>query len=103
MKDKEKRAMDSTIALYWRITVALGAVVVGVVALLLTILTRTAEQIDDGAAEVWTVGKLIANNTVHIPLLARTNQVAADILTASEGIASATARIQSTVTGEPKA
>jgi hypothetical protein len=26
---------------------------------------RTAEQIDDGVAEIWRVGKLIANNTVQ--------------------------------------
>ncbi len=95
----EERASDSTIAGYWRITLVVGAVVVGVVAFLLNMLTRTAAQINDGAAEVWRVGKLIANNTVHIPLLVRTNQVAGEILKASEGIAGATTRIGKAVTG----
>lgn len=94
-----ERASDSTIAGYWQITLVLGAVVVGVVAFLLNMLTRAAAQIDDGAAEVWRVGKLIANNTVHVPLLVRTNQVAGEILKASEGIAGATARIGKAVTG----
>lgn len=99
----EARASDSTIASYWGIALAVGGVVIGVVALLLTILTRTAQQINVGAAQVWETGKLIANNTVHIPMLVRTNQVATEILTASEGIAGATARIQTAVTGEPSA
>lgn len=97
----EKRASDNTIATYWGITLAVGAVVVAVVAFLLNILTRTAEQINGGASEVWRVGKLIANNTVHIPMLVRTNQVAAEILSVSEGIAAATGRIQKAVTGGP--
>jgi len=96
----EERASDSTIAAYWGATLAVGAVVIGVVAFLLNMLTRTAEQINGGAAEVWRVGTLIANNTVHIPLLVRTNQVAAEILTASEGIAAATTRIGGAVTGK---
>src|SRR5687767_4235095 len=97
-----ERASDNTIAAYWRITLLVGAVVIGVVAFLLNVLTRTAAQIDDGAAEVWRVGKLIANNTVHIPLLVRTNQVAGEILKASEGIAGATTRIGKAVVGTPE-
>jgi hypothetical protein len=95
----EERASDSKIAQYWSVTLAVGAVVVGVVAFLLNILARTASQIDEGAAEVWRVGKLIANNTVHVPLLVRTNQVAGEILKSSEEIAGATARIGKAVTG----
>ena len=89
---------SGTIQTYWWISLGLGLVVTIVVAMLLTILTRTAEQIDAGAAEIWRVGKLIANNTVHIPLLVRTNQVAAEIVAAAGGIAAATARIERTVT-----
>ena len=100
MKDKHERSLDSTIAGYWRVTLAVCAVVIGVVAFLLNMLRRTAEQINDGAAEVWQVGKLIANNTVHVALLIRTNQVAGRILKASEGIAASTARIQKAVAGE---
>src|SRR5215210_9412045 len=93
MRISEMRVSDNSIANYWRISLAVGAIVVGVVAYLLNMLTRTAEQINGGAAEVWRVGKLIANNTVHVPLLVRTNQVAGEILRASEGIAAATTRI----------
>jgi hypothetical protein len=89
---------DGTIASYWKASLLVGAVVIGVVALLLRTLTRTAEQINAGAAEIWRVGKLIANNTVHVPLLLRTNQLAGELLKTSEGIASATTRISGTVT-----
>jgi hypothetical protein len=90
--------LDHTIAGYWRASLLVGAVVIGVVALLLRTLTQTAEQINAGAAEIWRVGKLIANNTVHVPLLLRTNQVAEELLKTSEGIAGATTRISGTVT-----
>ena len=89
---------SSTIQTCWWITLGLGLVVTIVVAILLSILTRTAEQIDAGAAEIWRVGKLIANNTVHIPLLVRTNQIAAGIVAAAGGIAGATGRIERTIT-----
>jgi hypothetical protein len=90
-------ASDGAIAAYWRISLLVGAVVIGVVALLLRTLTHTAEQINEGAAEIWRVGKLIANNTVHVPLLLRTNQVAEELLKTSEGIAGATTRIRESV------
>ena len=83
-----------TIGRYWRISLGLGMVVIGAVALLLSALTATVAKIEAGAAEIWRVGKLIANNTVHIPLLVRTNQVLAQILPAADRIAGATARIQ---------
>ena len=77
----------------WQVILGLGAVVIGVVALLLTVLARTAERIETGVAEIWRVGKLIANNTVHVPLLIRTNQIAAEILQAAGGILRAAERI----------
>ncbi len=101
MKQRDdERVSDRTIATYWQISLAVGAVVIGVVALLLRILTQTAEQINEGAAQIWRVGKLIANNTVHVPLLLRTNQMAGEILKTSEGIAGATTRIQGAVAGK---
>ncbi len=84
---------------YWRISLGIGMVVIGAVALLLTLLARTAERIDQAAAEIWRVGKLIANNTVHIPLLVRTNQIVAEIMPAADGIERATARIEQATTG----
>ncbi|MBA3417074.1 MAG: hypothetical protein H0U10_17780 [Chloroflexia bacterium] len=88
-----------TIAAYWWVSLGIGLVVTVVVAILLAILTRTAERIEAGAAEIWRVGKLIANNTVHVPLLVRTNQLAGGILAAAGGIAAATARIERAATG----
>ena len=93
----------TTVVRYWRVTMGLGLVVIGAVALLLTILARTAEQIEAGVAEIWRVGKLLANNTVHIPLLVRTNQIVGAILPRADGIAAATARIQRAVAGDETA
>ncbi len=72
----------------------IGVVVILVVAVLLTLIVRTARQIEGAAAEIWTVGQKIANNTVHIPLLHRTNQVVDGILERASGIDEATARIE---------
>lgn len=90
---------ESTIHTYWWISLAIALVVVIVVAILLHILTRTAEAIEEGASEVWRVGTLIANNTIHIPLLVRTNQMAGGILAAADGIATSTGRIRRAVAG----
>ncbi len=86
-----------TIGRYWRMSLGLGMVVIGAVALLLSTLATTAAKIEAGAAEIWRVGKLIANNTVHIPQLVRTNQMLERILTAADGIAAATGRIERAV------
>jgi len=90
-----------TITRYWTASLAGGLVVIAAVAFLLNTLAQTAEQIQAGAAEIWRVGKLIANNTVHVPLLHRVNQHAAAILRAADGIAAATARIRRAVGGDP--
>ncbi len=94
-------APSETVARYWRISLGLGLAVVGAVGLLLEVLARTASQIEAGAAEIWRVGKLIANNTVHVPLLVRTNQIVAEILPAADRIARATERVEQAVAGEP--
>ena len=78
----------------WWISLGIGAVVIVVVAVLLTLIVRTARQIEGAAADIWTVGQRIANNTVHIPLLQRTNQVVNGILERASGIDEATARIE---------
>ena len=92
-----------TVERYWGLSLALGVVVTGVVALLLTVLTRITRQIDAGVADIWQSGKLLANNTVHIPLLVRTNQIVGAILPGADGIAAATTRIQRVVVGSETA
>lgn len=90
--------------LLWEISIAATLVVSIVVAILLALILRQAAQIEDVAAQIWTAGKLIANNTILITLLVRTNQVVEQILGAAGGIAAGTARIQThaqTCTGCP--
>lgn len=97
---KEGRAASSMlIARYWRVSLGIGMVVIGAVALLLSTLAKIVTRIERAAAEIWRVGKLIANNTVHVPLLVRTNQIVGGILPAADGIARATARIHRAVVG----
>ena len=78
----------------WWVSLGIGVVVIVVVAVLLTLIVRTARQIDGAVSEIWTVGQRIANNTVHIPLLHRTNQVVDDILDRAAGIDGTTAAIE---------
>ncbi len=78
----------------WIASLALGAVVVVVVALLLRAILMTVRQIDAAVAQVWVTGQRIANNTVHIPLLHETNRVAGQILARAGGIDGAAAQIE---------
>lgn len=65
----------------WGISLGIALVVVIVVGVLLHMIRSTARDIDAGAAAIWTQGKLVANNTIHIPtLLGTTNKVADKIL-----------------------
>lgn len=64
----------------WWLALALGAVVIVVVALLLRLILQTALAIRDVAGSIWDGGTRIANNTVHVPDLARTNGFAGAIL-----------------------
>lgn len=78
----------------WWISLGIGVVVILVVAALLTAIRRTARQINETAADIWVVGQRIANNTVHIPLLNRTNRLVDGILERASGIDEAVARIE---------
>ena len=54
--------------------------VIGVVAFLLHQIKSTAKTIDGAAAQIWTQGKLTANNTIQIPIfLSTTNKVVGKI------------------------
>lgn len=89
-------AQVSPVAVYtvWWVSLALGVVVIAAVAVLLALIVRTARRIEGAVAEIWTVGQRIANNTVHIPLLHRTNQVVDAILERAAGIDAAAAAIE---------
>lgn len=85
----------------WWLSLAIGLVVTVVAAVLLTQILRTARQIDAGAKQIWTTGKLVARNTVNIPALVQTNQIAADILEEANGILMAAQRIHTHAEGCP--
>ncbi|MCA1580949.1 MAG: hypothetical protein LC796_06035 [Acidobacteria bacterium] len=71
----------------WKISWAIGALVVVIVAVLLLLIIAAARSIDKRANEIWIAGKQIAANTVSIWMLQKTNAVAGDILTTAKGIA----------------
>ena len=78
----------------WWASLGIGVVVILVVAVLLTLILRTARQIDGEVPNIWTVGQRIANNTIHIPLLNHTNRVLDEILDRAGGINGATEAIE---------
>lgn len=74
----------------WMASLAVFLVVLGVVAVLLTMILSTARQIHGGVAAIWTAGQKVANNTVQLALLDRTNYVAGHILASARRMAAAT-------------
>lgn len=86
----------------WIISLVIGLVVIGVVAFLLNLIVKTAREIDEAASEIWTQGKLTANNTIQIPLfLSTTNQVAGEILSTAGDIVIGAKMIEEHATGCP--
>ena len=93
--------MDA-ISIIWGISLIIGLVVIGVVAFLLHLIRSTAQKIDIAAAEIWTQGKLTANNTIQIPLfLITTNSVVGQIYQSAGNIAAGAAAIQQHAEGCP--
>src|SRR5262245_25947842 len=84
-----------TIRTMWIASLAIYAIVVLVVAILLTLVLKAARDIRDGVAAIWTVGQQVANNTIHIALLDTTNHVAGEILERARGIAAGTRALES--------
>ncbi len=83
-----------TIQRIWIVSLVIFVVVLIVVAILLTLILREAKRIKAGVSEIWNVGQRIANNTIHIALLDKTNHVAGKILQSAGGVAGATAKIR---------
>ena len=83
-----------TIERIWITSLAIFAVVLVVVAILLTLIVREARRIKGGVSEIWNVGQRIANNTIHIALLEKTNYVAGRILQSAGGVVTATAAVK---------
>ncbi len=79
-----------TVQTIWTITLVVFTAVLVVVAILLTLILTTARQITGGVSAIWNVGQRIANNTIHIALLKKTNLVAGRILQSAVGVVGAT-------------
>jgi len=92
----------STGVILWIISLVIGLVVIGVVALLLHLVKHTAIKIDAEAEDIWTHGKLTASNTIHIPLfLNTTNAVVSDILNSAVAIVGGAKAITQHIEGCP--
>lgn len=77
----------------WALTLVVFVVVLVVVAVLLTLILRAARDITGGVSSIWNVGQRIANNTIQLALLRKTNDAATRILQSAAGVAGATAAI----------
>lgn len=79
----------------WVISLVLGLVVTIVVAILLIMIRNTARKILQGVHMIWTEGKLVANNTIQIPIyLTVTNQVVSKIYDTAVKIVGGAAAIE---------
>ena len=85
----------------WLVSLAVFVVVLLVVAALLTLILSTTKKIHAGVSAIWNVGQRIANNTVHLALLDRTNFLARAMLDSAGRIALATDTIATHADGCP--
>ncbi len=85
---------DQALYTVWGVSLGIAVAVLLVVAVLLTLVVRSATRILAGVNAIWVAGQRIANNTIQIDLLRRTNETAAGILDAAGGIAMASSRIE---------
>ena len=83
-----------TIRNIWTLSLVVFVVVLIVVAILLTLILKAAHDIKGGVTIIWNVGQRIANNTIQLSLLGKTNDAAKLILTSAVGVIGATAAIQ---------
>ena len=92
---------EAAAGLVWWTSLALGLVVSLVVTLLLWLIHREAGIIHGRASKIWDVGQRVANNTIHIPALYKTNAVARDILATAVKIKRGAAAIETHANGCP--
>ena len=86
----------------WGGSLIIGVVVIIVVALLLRLILGTAKKIEWGAGQIWIEGKMVANNTIHIPiLLATTNRVAGEILGNAQSVHKGAKIVEAHIEGCP--
>ena len=71
--------LNMTVQSFWYLILALGLVVVLLVAAMLITIIVSARKIEKTAGDIWTVGKQIAANTTVLWQLTKTNETAAAI------------------------
>ena len=92
---------EAAIRFAWWTSLALGVVVSAVVSVLLWLIHSGAATILHRVARIWEVGQRVANNTVHIPALYKTNEVAGQILASAIRIDAGAAAIERHAGGCP--
>ncbi|MBA3296797.1 MAG: hypothetical protein H0U19_07665 [Acidobacteria bacterium] len=90
-----------TIQQIWILSLVVFTVVLVVVAALLTLILGTSKKIHGGVSAIWTAGQKVANNTVHLALLHRTNHLAGQILASAGNVAAATGALATHAAGCP--
>jgi hypothetical protein len=86
----------------WGVSLGLGVVVLVVVAILLELVLRAASRIEGVVGAIWIAGQGVANNTIHIALLHRTNLTAERILDAAGRILAAVTAVRDHAQGCPR-
>jgi len=86
----------TTSAVYtvWGVSLILGVVVLVVVVALLELIVRAASRIESVVGAIWIAGQGVANNTIHIALVHRTNLTAERILDAAGRILAAVTAVR---------
>ena len=99
--DSLPQSPEHAVQFVWWVSLVLGVVVSAVVTLLLWLIHRGAATINGRVSRIWDVGQRVANNTVHIPALYKTNEVAGQILATALRINAGAAAIESHANGCP--
>ena len=95
--------LNLTVAGFWWLILALGLLIVLVVAIMLAIIIISARRIEHAAGDIWIAGKAIAANTVHIWHLTQTNTTAKAILGVANDIAAGAGSIDARLAKLPEA
>ncbi len=101
MMDTAPGSAAQALMVVWWSSLGLGLVVSAVVAALLWLIQRSAKTIDGRVSRLWDAGQRVANNTVHIPALVKTSEVAGQILAVALRIDAGAAAIESHAKGCP--
>ena len=65
--------MESIDLVLWSVSLGLGVIVILVASILLLIIIGDAKTIHSAVSKIWDSGQKVANNTIHIPILQKTD------------------------------